>query len=188
MSRTVRVGLGDAAYDVVVGHGLLDEAGVQVAPFLKRGRTAVVSDETVWALHGAALTARAERRPASRRSRSSCRPASRARAGRGLADVCDRLLALELDRGDLIIAFGGGVVGDLAGFAAVDLQARHRLRPDPHHPAGPGGLLGGRQDRHRHPARQEPDRRLPPARGWCWPTWTCWPPCRTARCAPATPR
>ena len=48
-----------------------------------------------------------------------CRPANRSKSFEGLADVSDRLLALELDRGDLITAFGGGVVGDLAGFAAA---------------------------------------------------------------------
>ena len=55
MSRTISVGLGERAYDVVVGEGLLDVAGRLIAPFQKRGRTAVVSDETVWGLHGARL-------------------------------------------------------------------------------------------------------------------------------------
>ena len=40
----------------------------------------------------------------------------------GLAQLCDALLGLELDRGDLIVAFGGGVVGDLTGFAAAILK------------------------------------------------------------------
>jgi 3-dehydroquinate synthase len=117
VSRTVPVGLGDRAYDVVIGRGLIDEAGARIRPLLKRDRIAVVSDETVWALHGARLCAALESQgiaasavvvPAGEQSKSF----------EGLADVCDRLLALELDRGDLIVAFGGGVVGDLAGFAA----------------------------------------------------------------------
>ncbi len=56
-----------------------------------------------------------------------------------------------------------GVVGDLAGFAAAILRRGMRLRPDAHQPAGPGRFLGRRQDRHQHPPRQEPRRRLPPA-------------------------
>lgn len=117
MNRTIRVGLDDRAYDVVVGHGLLENAGKMVAPFLKRGRTAVISDETVWALHGQALT------KALADADISCEavlvaPGEQSKSWETLAEVCDRLLALELDRGDLIIAFGGGVVGDLAGFAA----------------------------------------------------------------------
>ena len=57
MSRTIAVGLGGRAYDVVIGAGLLDEAGARIAPLLKRARVAVVSDETVWRLHGARLAA-----------------------------------------------------------------------------------------------------------------------------------
>ena len=102
---------------MVVGPGLLAEAGQRIRPFLKRARVAIVSDETVWGLHGAALTASLEA------SGIACPsvivpPGEQTKSFEGLADVSDRLLALELDRGDLIVAFGGGVVGDLAGFAA----------------------------------------------------------------------
>ncbi|ODT86009.1 3-dehydroquinate synthase [Phenylobacterium sp. SCN 70-31] len=118
MSRSVPVGLGARAYDVLVGDGVLEQAGRLMAPFLKRGRTAVVSDETVWALHGARLTAALaaagiEALPV------IVPPGEQTKSFEGLAGLSDRLLALELDRGDLITAFGGGVVGDLAGFAAA---------------------------------------------------------------------
>ena len=118
MSAKISVGLGDRAYDVRIGAGLLTEAGTHIRPFLKQGRVAVVSDATVWALHGEALTA------ALQRADISASPVI-VPAGEGsksfemLARVSDDLLALELDRGDLIVAFGGGVVGDLAGFAAA---------------------------------------------------------------------
>ena len=118
MSRIVPVGLGDRAYDVLVGQGLLDRAGVLIAPFLKRGRVAVVSDETVWSLHGARLTAALEAAGVAAHP-VIVPPGEPTKSWEGLADVSDRLLALELDRGDLIVAFGGGVVGDLAGFAAA---------------------------------------------------------------------
>jgi len=118
MSRTVRVGLDERAYDVVVGPGLLSEAGARLRPLLKRPRTAIVSDETVWALHGARLTASLEA------AGIVCHPVivppgEPSKSWEWLADVSDRLLALELDRGDVVTAFGGGVVGDLAGFAAA---------------------------------------------------------------------
>ncbi|MDZ4370314.1 MAG: 3-dehydroquinate synthase [Phenylobacterium sp.] len=117
MSRSVPVGLGDRAYDVLVGEGLLDQAGRLLAPLLKRGRTAVVSDETVWRLHGQRLVdalsaAGVEALPV------VVAPGEQTKSFEGLAELSDRLLALELDRGDLVTAFGGGVVGDLAGFAA----------------------------------------------------------------------
>jgi len=118
VSRIVPVGLGPRAYDVVIGHGLIDEAGTRIRPLLKQARVAVVSDETVWALHGARLSAALEGAgivcPA-----VIVPPGEETKSFAGLADLSDRLLALELDRGDLIVAFGGGVVGDLAGFAAA---------------------------------------------------------------------
>jgi len=78
----------------------------------------VVSDETVWGLHGARLTASLAGAGISV-SPIVVPPGEQTKSFEGLADLCDRLLALELDRGDLIVAFGGGVVGDLTGFAAA---------------------------------------------------------------------
>ena len=118
MSRTVRVGLGERAYDVVVGKALLDQAGTLIAPFLKNMRTAIVSDATVWALHGERLTAALSAAGVAS-SAIVVPPGEPSKSWEGLADVSDQLLELELDRGDIIIAFGGGVVGDLAGFAAA---------------------------------------------------------------------
>ncbi|WP_068874531.1 MULTISPECIES: 3-dehydroquinate synthase [unclassified Phenylobacterium] len=118
MSLTVPVGLGERSYDVVVGEGLLDVAGRLIAPFQTRGRTAVVSDETVWRLHGERLTAALAAAGVTALP-VIVPPGEQTKSFEGLADVCDRLLALELDRGDIVTAFGGGVVGDLAGFAAA---------------------------------------------------------------------
>ena len=118
MSRTIEVGLGERSYAVRVGSGLIDGAGEAIAPLLKRRRTAVVSDQTVWGLHGARLTAALERSGIAV-SPIIVPPGEQTKSFEGLAEVTDRLLALELDRGDVITAFGGGVVGDLAGFAAA---------------------------------------------------------------------
>ena len=123
MSRTIPVvlgpaGLGSRSYDVRVGAGLLDRAGELMAPLLKRRRTAVVSDETVWRLHGARLAAALEAAGVAALP-VVVAPGEQTKSFAGLAEVTDRLLALELDRGDVVTAFGGGVVGDLAGFAAA---------------------------------------------------------------------
>ena len=118
MMRTIPVGLGPRSYKVLVGGSLIERAGEFMGPFLKRGRTAVVSDETVWKLHGQALTQALERAGVAV-SPIVVPPGEETKSFEGLADVTDRLLALELDRGDLVTAFGGGVVGDLAGFAAA---------------------------------------------------------------------
>ena len=118
MNRIVDVGLGERAYQVQIGPGLIDRAGEQIRPLLKRARTAVVADETVARLHGERL--RAALTAAGIESTLIPIPAGEAsKSFEHLAALSDALLALALDRGDLIIAFGGGVVGDLAGFAAA---------------------------------------------------------------------
>jgi 3-dehydroquinate synthase len=118
MIRSIPVGLGARAYEVVIGPGVLAEAGRRIAPLTRRGRLAVVSDETVWRLHGAAL-ARSLEAAGLAVHPVIVPPGEQTKSFAGLADVLDRLLALELDRGDLVVAFGGGVVGDLTGFAAA---------------------------------------------------------------------
>jgi len=117
MIQSVPVGLGARAYDVLIGPGLLDAAGAHIAPLLKRGRTAVVADATVAGLHGDRLVASLARAGVAA-SLITIPPGEESKSFEGLAELSDRLLALELDRGDLIVALGGGVVGDLAGFAA----------------------------------------------------------------------
>jgi len=118
MTASIAVGLGERAYEVRIGAGLIDRAGEAMAPFARRRRTAVVSDETVWGLHGERLAA-ALARAGIAATPVLVAPGEQAKSFEGLAEVTDRLLALELDRGDLVTAFGGGVVGDLAGFAAA---------------------------------------------------------------------
>ncbi len=116
--RRIEVGLGERSYDVLVGPGLIARAGELVAPHAPRRRTAVVTDETVAALHGQALAASLAGAGLDA-PMIVVTPGEQTKSFEGLADLSDRLLALGLDRGDRIVAFGGGVVGDLAGFAAA---------------------------------------------------------------------
>ena len=121
MTLAVPVAVAGKPYDVLIGRGLIGAAGGVIAPLLKRPRLAVVMDETVQALHGAALAASLggagiEVMPV------AIAPGEAAKSFAELASLCDALLALELGRDDLIAAFGGGVVGDLAGFAAAILK------------------------------------------------------------------
>jgi len=104
-------------YDVVIGRGLLAELGARVAP-LVRGRTVIITDETVAGLHGPAALASLQ--AAGVRGRLlTIPPGETSKSFAELERVIDRLLAFGLDRRDLIIALGGGVVGDLAGLAAA---------------------------------------------------------------------
>jgi 3-dehydroquinate synthase len=115
--KSVRVGLGERSYDILIGPGLIERAGALMAPFLPRGRTVVVCDETVERLHGAALAA-ALKAHGITASVVVMPPGEGTKSWQGLADLSDRLLAQGLDRGDVVTAFGGGVIGDLTGFAA----------------------------------------------------------------------
>ncbi|MFC5343104.1 3-dehydroquinate synthase [Brevundimonas staleyi] len=106
-----------ATYDVVVGRGLLAEAGARIAP-IARGRTVIISDETVAAIHGATLQASLE--AAGVKSEIVAVPPGEAsKSFAELERLMDRLLAAGLDRKDVVVALGGGVVGDLAGLAAA---------------------------------------------------------------------
>ena len=110
-------GQGFRPYDVVVGRGLLARAGERIAP-LAKGRTVIVSDETVAAIHGQALSASLG--AAGVRTQTITVPAGEAsKSFAQLERVLDRLLEIGLDRKDVVVALGGGVVGDLAGLAAA---------------------------------------------------------------------
>jgi 3-dehydroquinate synthase len=114
---TVNVGLGERAYDILIGDGLIGRAGKEIAARLPGMRAAVVTDENVAAAHLAALTASLD--AADIGNVAVTLPAGEKTKGfAALQDVVDRVLAARLERGDAVIALGGGVVGDLAGFAA----------------------------------------------------------------------
>ena len=115
---SIRVGgAGFAPYEVVVGRGLLAQAGSRIAP-LARGRTVIISDETVAALHGPALRASLEAAGV-RTEMVIVPPGEGSKSFAELERVLDALLAIGLDRKDVVVALGGGVVGDLAGLAAA---------------------------------------------------------------------
>lgn len=116
--KTIRVEGGDfAAYDVVVGRGLLARLGARVAA-MKPSSVTVVSDETVAATHGDAVLASLS--GVGITAGMITVPAGEASKSFGhLEQVLDGLIGAGLDRKSLVIALGGGVVGDLAGLAAA---------------------------------------------------------------------
>lgn len=118
MTRTVKVALEGRSYAVTIGRGLIETGGARLAPHLPRRRTAIVTDAIVADLHGARLKASLEAAGMSA-SLIALPPGEETKSWDGLADLSDRLLALGLDRGDVVVALGGGVIGDLTGFAAA---------------------------------------------------------------------
>lgn len=126
--RRVGVGLGARSYDIVIGSGLMAQAGALLAAAAPGARCAVVADANVAALHGPAL---AEGLGASLVGSVEVPAGEGAKSFAMLERVCDRLLELGIERGDVVVAFGGGVVGDLAGFAAGILRRGVRLMQVP---------------------------------------------------------
>jgi len=116
--ESLRVELGARGYDILVGPGLLARAGELMRPVLRHERVFVVTDETVAGLHLAGL----------QRSLDAAGIAHEAFVlppGEGTKDfahlerLVDHLLARRVERRDALVALGGGVIGDLAGFAAA---------------------------------------------------------------------
>ena len=114
--QTVRVGLGARSYDVLIGNGLLDPAADRLAPLARGSRLLVVSDETVWRLFGRRLQIALGEMEA---VPILVPPGEASKSWTGLQFVVEQLLGKGVERSGHILAFGGGVVGDLAGFAAA---------------------------------------------------------------------
>jgi 3-dehydroquinate synthase len=118
---SVSVNLGTRTYDVHIGENLLQEAGRYIAPLLNRPFTAIVTDENVARHH--LKTLEASLAAAGIKSVAVILPAGeKTKSFTALADLCEQLLAAGVDRRDKILAFGGGVTGDLTGFAAAILR------------------------------------------------------------------
>ena len=116
--RVVKVALDGRSYEVWIGVGMLTQAGAALVDVIPRRRTVVVTDQTVARLHGETVRAGLEHAGISAEF-IVLPPGEQTKSFEGLADLCDRLLAAQLDRGDVITALGGGVIGDLTGFAAA---------------------------------------------------------------------
>jgi 3-dehydroquinate synthase len=113
----IEVGLGDRAYDILIGEGLVARAGAEIAARLPRARAAIVTDENVAAAHLEPLSRSLE--AAGIASAAVVLPAGeRTKNFEHLQTVVSAVLDARLERGDVIVALGGGVIGDLAGFAA----------------------------------------------------------------------
>jgi 3-dehydroquinate synthase len=115
---TVKVALDARSYDIVIGRGVMASLGARVAALRPGAKVAVVSDENVARLHLPAVEAAfADRGIVS--SRVIVAAGEGAKSFRVLAQVCEAIIAARIERGDLVVALGGGVIGDLAGFAAA---------------------------------------------------------------------
>ena len=114
----VQVALGARAYDIVIGRGLLSSLGTRIKALRPGARLALVSDENVARHHLAAAEA-ALKAAGLGAARIVVPEGEGSKSYATFETVCEAIIAARIERGDLVIAFGGGVIGDLAGFAAA---------------------------------------------------------------------
>jgi len=117
----VEVALGERAYEIVIGRGELASLGARMAALRPGVRTAIVTDKTV-ARHWLAATEASLAAAGIPTSHIVVSEGEGSKSYAGLEKVSEALIAAKIERNDLVIALGGGVVGDLAGFAAAILR------------------------------------------------------------------
>lgn len=116
--REINVDLGERSYPILIGPQLLEKAGEHLSRLAPGCRCAVISDENVMALHGGTLLQSLEDAGIEAHA-MTVQPGERSKSADTLFRVISHILDARLERGDLVVALGGGVIGDLAGFAAA---------------------------------------------------------------------
>jgi 3-dehydroquinate synthase len=116
-TTTVAVSLGERSYDIAIGRGLLASLGARIAKLRPRSKAVIVTDENVAHLHLAAAEA-ALAHAGVATHRVVVPPGEASKSYRVFEQVCDAVIASRMERDDLVIALGGGVIGDLTGFVA----------------------------------------------------------------------
>jgi 3-dehydroquinate synthase len=117
----VKVALGERTYDIVIGCGQIATLGMRAASLKPAAKAAIVTDDTVAVLHLDAVEA-ALAAGGIVASRIIVPAGEATKSFAGFEEVCEALILARIERGDLVIALGGGVVGDLAGFAAATVR------------------------------------------------------------------
>ena len=117
----VEVALGERGYDIVIGRDVLQVLGARIAALRPGARTAIVTDRTV-AKHWLEKTESSLAQAGIPAARIVVEEGEGSKTYAGLQQVSEALIAARIERNDLVIALGGGVVGDLAGFAASILR------------------------------------------------------------------
>ncbi len=117
----VEVALGARSYDIVIGRGSLASLGTRMKALRPGANAAIVTDATVAGHHLAAAQA-ALGLAGIEATVVTVPPGESSKSFAVFEQVCEALIAARIERGDLVVALGGGVVGDLAGFAAATVR------------------------------------------------------------------
>ena len=118
---TVRVALDARSYDIVIGRGLLASLGARIAALRPGAKAYVITDEHVARHYIGAVKASLDQANVAMNG-SIVAPGESSKSYRVFEQVCEAVIAARIERGDLIVALGGGVIGDLAGFVASVLR------------------------------------------------------------------
>jgi shikimate kinase/3-dehydroquinate synthase len=124
--ETVHVALGGRAYDILIGSGLMQTAGERIAKVAPGAACAIVTDRNVAALQLPSLE-QSLTKQGIRFTTIVIEPGEASKSISVFQRVCEEILAARIERRDAIIALGGGVVGDLAGFAAASVRRGTRF-------------------------------------------------------------
>jgi 3-dehydroquinate synthase len=114
---TVEVALGDRGYDIVIGRGGIESLGRRIKALRSGARTAIVTDRSV-AKHWLPRAQASLDEAGIAHSAIVVEEGEISKSYAGLQQVCEALISAKIERSDLVIALGGGVVGDLAGFSS----------------------------------------------------------------------
>jgi 3-dehydroquinate synthase len=114
----VNVALGERSYDIMIGRGQLASLGQKIAALRPGAKAAIVTDEAV-ARHHLAATEAALAAAGVGSTSVAVPPGESSKSFPMLQRVCEALISARIERADLVLALGGGVIGDLAGFAAA---------------------------------------------------------------------
>ena len=117
---SLRVNIPEREYDIICEKGALDRAGSLLRPVLKGELAVIVTDSNVYPLYATRL-ARSLHLAGFRVGVMEINPGEQSKSATVLAEVWEQLMDMGLTRSDAVIALGGGVVGDLAGFAAATI-------------------------------------------------------------------
>src|SRR5258705_1592998 len=123
---TVGVALGERAYEIVIGRDVLQSLGARVAALRPGARVAIVTDRNV-AKHWLEKTEASLSAAGIAASRIIVDEGEGSKTYAGLEQVSEALISAKIERNDLVVALGGGVIGDLAGLAAAILRLRVRF-------------------------------------------------------------
>ncbi len=128
VSKLEKIGvkLGGRGYDILIGDGLIDEAAGHIKRLAPGAACAIVTDENVAKHHLPALE-RGLDAAQIKHSKIIVAPGEQSKSYSTFERVCDEIISAKIERNDLVVALGGGVVGDLAGYAAASVRRGMRF-------------------------------------------------------------